>query len=300
MDRINLTEDLSFSRFVYGLWRMNDWKKTKQEILYLILECIELGITTFDLADIYGDYTCEERFGDVISKKVGLRNKIEIVTKCSVKLPSVNRPDHNLVHFDTSKEHIINSLNNSLKALKTDYVDVLLIHRPNPNMDPEQIAEAFYQLKKQGKVLEFGVSNFKRSQYDLLQSYVDLPLVTNQIELSAYELENFEDGTLDLCLEKRISPMGWSPLAGGIIYKQKSDKSIRLMHTLNKVAQEINVTSIDKVLYAWLLSHPAKIMPIIGSGKIERIQSAVKSLDIKVSNEQWFEIFQSSKGHSLL
>ncbi|MFT4412885.1 aldo/keto reductase [Fredinandcohnia humi] len=299
MEKIQLTEDLSFSRIIHGLWRLANWNQSKQETLSLIENCLELGITTFDHADIYGKYTCEELFGHSLSLKPSLREKMEIVTKCGIKLPSPNRPEHKIVQYDTSKDHIIKSAENSLKMLQIDYIDVLLIHRPNPYMDPEQVAEAFFKLKADGKVRYFGVSNFKRSQYNMLQSYLDAPLVTNQLELSAFELENFEDGTLDLCLEKRIPPMAWSPLAGGRIFTGDDEKTIRLSATLKKVGSEIGADTIDEVMYAWLLSHPAKIMPIVGSGKIERIQYAVKATNLSLSNEQWFEILQSSMGHKV-
>ncbi|MEI5906394.1 aldo/keto reductase family oxidoreductase [Bacillus spongiae] len=299
MERIKIAENLSFSRIVHGLWRLSDWDYSTKETLELIEYCLEQGITTFDHADIYGDYTCERRFGEALALKPELRSKMEIVTKCGIVLPSKNRPLHNSHHYNVTKEHIIHSVETSLSNLHTDYVDVLLIHRPSPMMDPAQIAEAFSLLKQQGKVRHFGVSNFKSHQYRMLESYLDEPLITNQIELSAYELENIEDGTLSFCQEKRIAPMAWSPLAGGKVFNSEGEKGERLRRTLNKIKEEVGADGIDQVLYSWLLQHPTKIMPIIGTGKKERIQSAIDSLSISLNHDQWFEILHSSMGHEV-
>jgi predicted oxidoreductase len=299
MERIKLANDLSFSRIIHGYWRLADWKKSKEETLSIIEYCLELGITTFDHADIYGSYTCEALFGEALALKPSLREKMEIVTKCGIVLPSPNRPEHLSHHYNTSKEHIIRSVEQSLKNFQTDYIDVLLIHRPDPFMDPEQTAEAFAELKKAGKVRYFGVSNFKDHQFEMLESYLNERLITNQLELSAYHLENFEDGTLNFCLKKRIPPMAWSPLGGGAIFSSQEEKAVRMRKTLTKIAQEIQAESIDEVMYAWLLNHPAKIMPIVGSGKKERIQKAVRSLDYTLTHDQWFEILHSSMGHEV-
>lgn len=204
MDRVQMAEDLSFSRIVHGLWRLADWKFSDEELIALIEQCIEQGITTFDHADIYGSYTCESLFGRALEIKPGLRRKMEIVTKCGIVLESPNRPEHKSHHYNTGKEHIIASVEKSLQNLKTDYIDTLLIHRPDPFMDPEEVADAFATLKNDGKVRHFGVSNFKSHHFTMLQSYLEMDLITNQIELSAFQLENFEDGTLNLCLEKEL------------------------------------------------------------------------------------------------
>lgn len=299
MQRIQLTEDLSFSRIIHGLWRLSDWNMSNEEVLKLIEDCLEAGITTFDHADIYGNYTCEKKFGDALALKPELRKQMEIVTKCGIKLVSDNRPEHSIKSYDTSKEHILASVNKSLENFQTDYIDVLLIHRPDPYMDPVQVAEAFTQLKNEGKARYFGVSNFKRSQFKMLQSYLDFPLITNQIELSAYNLENFEDGTLDLCQEERIAPMAWSPLAGGSIFSADDERAKSLRDKLEKIALEIGAKGIDEVLYAWLISHPANIMPIVGSGKMSRIESAICSLDLTLTRDQWFDILQAAMGREV-
>ncbi|MFF2858158.1 aldo/keto reductase family oxidoreductase, partial [Peribacillus sp. NPDC058002] len=287
------------SRIVHGMWRLADWRFSTDEILSLIEHGTDRGITTYDHADIYGSYTCEEIFGKALSLKPSLRDKMEIVTKCGIVLKSENRPSHKSHHYDTSKTHIIKSVEQSLMNLKTDYIDLLLIHRPDPLMDPAETAEAFNQLKESGKVRNFGVSNFKKPQWDMLQSYLEYPLVTNQLELSAYNLENFEDGTVNLCQQAGVAPMAWSPLAGGSIFEESNEKAARLRKTLEIVKEEIGANGIDEVMYAWLLRHPAKIIPIVGSGKKERLDSAIDSLNLSMKKEQWFNILTSSMGHDI-
>lgn len=296
MERVKLNDNLEFSRIVQGIWRLAEWKMTSKEILELVEKCMDIGITTFDHADIYGDYTCESLFGNAIALKPEVREKMQIVTKCGIKLISQNRPEHKIKYYDTSKEHIIKSVNNSLQNLQTDYIDVLLIHRPDPFMNPEEVAEAFSKLKKEGKVLNFGVSNFKPSQFNMLSSYLEFPLVTNQIEISVMNLQGFQDGSIDQCLEKRILPMAWSPLSGGKIFNLKDERTNRLQETLQKIGTELGVNSIDVIMYAWLLNHPSKIIPIVGSGKIDRIKAAVEATNINLTTQQWFHILESSTG----
>ncbi|MDV7767367.1 aldo/keto reductase family oxidoreductase [Peribacillus sp. CSMR9] len=299
MQRVNLTEDLSLSRIVHGMWRLADWKFSTEEILSFIEHGMDRGVTTYDHADIYGSYTCEEIFGNALSLKPSLREKMEIVTKCGIVIQSENRPSHKSHHYNTNKTHIIKSVEQSLMNLKTDYIDLLLIHRPDPLMDPSETAEAFNQLKESGKVRNFGVSNFKKPQWDMLQAYLEYPLVTNQLELSAYNLENFEDGTINFCQEMGVAPMAWSPLAGGSIFEESNEKAVRLRKTLEIVKEEISANGIDEVMYAWLLRHPAKIIPIVGSGKKERLDSAIDSLNLSMKKEQWFNILTSSMGHDI-
>lgn len=299
VERVKMAEDLSFSRIVHGLWRLAEWDMSAEETVSLIEQCLELGITTFDHADIYGDYTCESLFGKALELEPTLRDKMQIVTKCGIKLLSSKFPERSVKHYDTSREHIIMSAEQSLNNLKTDFIDVLLIHRPDPYMNPEEVAEAFSILKQQGKVKHFGVSNFTPSQFNMLQSYLDFPLVTNQVEISAMHVDTFQDGTIEHCLENRIAPMAWSPLAGGKIFSWDHLDTAELRRVLTEVGEETGVDSVDKLMYAWLLNHPARIIPIVGSGKIERITAAAESVKIKLSREQWFKIWIASIGHDV-
>lgn len=204
----------TFSEFVAGFWRMESWDMTPMQRLSLIEQYLELGVTTMDHADIYGQYQCETLFGEALALKPALRQQMQIVSKCGIKPAFACRPERYVNHYDTSCEHIIASVEHSLKQLNTDYLDLLLIHRPDPLMDADAVAEAFKILKQAGKVQHFGLSNFTNAQFFLLQSRLDAPLVTNQVELSPLAMSTLHDGTLDLCQQRRIRPMAWSCLAG--------------------------------------------------------------------------------------
>ncbi|OBZ17753.1 MULTISPECIES: aldo/keto reductase family oxidoreductase [Bacillales] len=297
MERLVLTDEVQFSRMIHGHWRLAEWNLGPSKLMELMQFCMEeQGITTFDHADIYGDYTCEALFGQALALQPSLRSNMQIVTKCGIKLISGNRSNHAIKHYDTRKSHIISSVERSLMNIKTDYIDLLLIHRPNPLMDPAEVAEAFVQLKETGKVRAFGVSNFLPAQFQNLSSYLPFPLVTNQLEISVSHVNAFSDGSLDLCQEKRIAPMAWSPLAGGQLFQATHEKALKLKKRLQVLAEETNAESIDQVMYAWLLHHPSRIMPIIGSGNRERIAAGAAALRIKLSDQQWFDIWQSSNG----
>ncbi len=292
-----MANNLEFSRIIQGFWRLAEWNMPKQELLSFIKNCMEMGITTFDHADIYGGYTCESLFGEALQLQPSLRDNMQIVTKCGIAPLSPKFPKRYVAHYNTSTKHIVKSVEQSLQNLHTDYIDLLLIHRPDPFMDPSEVAEAFTRVKQEGKVRHFGVSNFLPSQFNMLSSYLDFPLITNQIEVSAMQLEHFEKGTIDLCQEKRISPMIWSPLAGGEIFTGQNERAVRLRKTLQKVANELNADGIDIVMYAWLLAHPANMMPIVGSGKLDRVKSAIAATKLTLDRQQWFTIFESSNGH---
>ncbi len=287
-----------FSRLAVGFWRLANWNVSNNELLTFIHKCLDIGITTFDHADIYGNYICEELFGNAMAASASLRLKMKIVTKCGIKLLSPLRPEQKIKYYDTGKEHILTSVDNSLRKLRTDYIDVLLIHRPDPFINPDETAEAFVQLKKSGKVLHFGVSNFFPSQFELLQSRLEFPLVTNQIEISVLNLNSFFDGTLDQCQMKRISPMAWSPLGGGSLFNNNSTQIERVKNTLHTIANKYSAT-VDRTALAWLLVHSAKIIPVLGSGKFDRIESAAKAFDVPLTKEDWFTIWNASTGKEL-
>jgi predicted oxidoreductase len=299
MDKINLIGDFGLSRIIHGQMRMKDWNISNLQLLNFFEELVEMGITTFDHADIYGNYSCEALLGDVLSLKKGFRDKIEIVTKCGIKLVSDKFPERKVKIYDYSFDHIIASVNNSLKNFRTDHIDLLLLHRPAPFFDPEEAAKAFSVLKKEGKVLHFGVSNFTPSQFESLDSFTEEKLVTNQVEISPYCLEHFDNGNMDFFLKEKIRPMAWSPVAGGRLLNPRDEMGLRIMRALNEVSEEMNVSPVDKVIYAWLLKHPACIMPVVGTGKIERISYAVEALNIVMSLEQWYKIFIAAKGKEL-
>lgn len=288
------------SQVVYGAWRLADIPEeaTVNRVLDKIQFCLDYGITTFDHADIYGDYRCEELFGHALAESPGLREKIQLVTKCGICLVSSKRPSHGIKHYNSSAEHIVWSAENSLKKLQTDRIDLLLLHRPDLLMDADEAAEAFTKLQKQGKVLHFGVSNFTPSQFRLLNSR--FPLMTNQVEINPLRLDPFNDGTLDLCQEMGIAPMAWSPLAGGKIFSNEPDGApARVKQALEEVLEVTEATSIDQLALAWLIRHPSRIIPVIGSRDSERIKRSALACEVKITLQDWYKIYRASLGQDV-
>ncbi|AAW87481.1 predicted oxidoreductase [Aliivibrio fischeri ES114] len=290
-----------FSELVQGYWRLGDWGMTPQERLRFLKQHIELGITTVDHADIYGGYQCETLFGEALALALepSLRDSMEIVTKCDINLCTPDFPNRKINHYDTSKAHILNSVNNSLTRLNITEIDVLLIHRLDVLMNADEVADTFNQLQKEGKVKHFGVSNFTPSHFDLLQSRLDKPLVTNQVEINPLNFEVAHDGTLDQLQMNRIKPMAWSCLAGGEIFFGQSEQAIRVRNVLEELKEEVGAQSIDQVIYAWVRKLPSSPLPIIGSGNIERVKAAVDAMNIELTREQWYRVWVESKGHGV-
>lgn len=301
--KVKVNSDLNFSRLIYGTWRLTDphvdpSTYTPEALLDRIQACLSLGITTFDLADIYGGggHECEKCFGAALKLKPELRENMQLVTKCDIRFPNPSAPNVKVKHYDTSKKYLISQVEDSLKCVGVEYFDALLIHRPDPLMDADEVAQAMNQLKQQAKVRYFGVSNFTPSQFDLLQSRLEFPLITNQIEMSVLHVDPLFDGSLDQCQKLRISPMIWSPLAGGSIFTAQDTVSTRTRKAMQEVAQELKA-SIDQVAFAWLLRHPAKVLPIIGTNDPNRLKSAAASFKLDMSRQQWFKILEAFKGH---
>ncbi|EKO3482358.1 aldo/keto reductase family oxidoreductase [Vibrio fluvialis] len=288
-----------FSELVQGYWRLGEWGMTAQERLTFLKQHLELGITTVDHADIYGNYECEQLFGEALALEPSLREQLQIVTKCDIKLCSAKFPERKINHYDSSAAHIYQSVNNSLERLRVNEIDVLLIHRPDVLMDADEVAEAFTELHKVGKVKHFGVSNFSPAQFELLQSRLGKPLVTNQVEINPLNFDVAHDGTLDQMQMLRTRPMAWSCLGGGAIFNGDSEQAQRVRAVLEELREELGAESIDQVIYAWVRALPSKPLPIIGSGKIERVQAAVDALELTLSREQWYRVWVASKGHGV-
>lgn len=284
------------SRIALGMMRLRDWNMSRSEAREWIERCMGLGVTTFDHADIYGDYGCEALFGDALAEAPSLRGEMQLVTKCGIKLVSENDPGCRIKHYDTSKSHIMASVENSLKRLRTDYIDLLLIHRPDPLMDADEVATAFDTLRGSGKVRFFGVSNFSPSQFEMLQSRLPFSLVTNQVQFSVLETSALEGGTFDHCQERGIAPMAWSPLGGGALFRGRTKQARRVRKVLQSVCDSLMIDSIDKLAIAWILSHPAGIIPVAGTGKTEHIQNALAAMEIDLPREDWYGILRASKG----
>jgi predicted oxidoreductase len=285
----------ALSRIVAGMWRMGDWNLAPQQRVTLIERCIELGVTTFDHADIYGNYSVEGLFGEALTLEPSLRRRIQIVDKCGIQLVSKARPQHAVKAYDTSAAHITASVHNSLQALQTDYLDLLLIHRPDPLMDFDEIAETFESLQAAGKVRHFGVSNFSRHQFECLHRR--FPLATNQVEFSPLHLAPLYDETFDGLQDRRVAPMIWSPLAGGRLFRD-DPASAPLRTTINKVALETG-RPFASVVFAWIMQLPCAPLPITGSGRIEAIAEAVAATEFQLARTQWFEILRAASGHDV-
>lgn len=289
----------AYSRIIAGAMKWGIWGASlnTSELSNLISKCYEIGVTTFDHADIYGGHTTEKEWGNAYAKTNIGRDSIQIISKCGIMMPSSERPNLKTKHYDVSKQHIISSVDQSLKNLKTDYLDLLLIHRPSPLMNPDIIKEAIEKLKSEGKIIDFGVSNFTTSQMELVSSKI--PLTANQIELSMSEMSALDDGTLDYCITNNVSPMVWSPLGGGALFSPSSNPLLlNQRERLNNVAQKYGWT-VDEMVYLFILHHPANIKIVTGSSKIERIKIAVDCLNKTITDSQWFEIWTAAKGYDV-
>ncbi|AHW94583.1 aldo/keto reductase [Enterobacter asburiae] len=284
-----------FSRFVMGYWRLMDWNMSPLQLASFIEEHLDLGITTVDHADIYGGYQCEAAFGEALKLVPALRDRMEIVTKCGIATTA--KPEHALGHYITDSAHIIKSAEQSLVNLATDRIDLLLIHRPDPLMDADEVAEAFLNLHQSGKVRHFGVSNFTPAQFALLQSRLPFTLATNQVEISPVHQPLLLDGTLDQLQQLRIRPMAWSCLGGGRLFNDDEFQPLR--NELETIARELNAESIEQVVYAWILRLPSKPLPIIGSGKIERVRSALAAEELQMTRQHWFRIRKAALGYDV-
>ena len=269
----------------WGKWGKQLSQKEQTELLEF---CIEQGNTTFDHADIYGDYTAEAEFGLAFANSSIKRGDIKLTSKCGIQLIGESRPNK-VKHYNYSKDYIIWSAENSLKHLKTDYLDTFLLHRPSPLMQAEEVAEAANILLNSGKIKQFGVSNFAPSQIELLSKWLSISI--NQIEFSLTHTQAMYDGTLDQAQSIDIAVQAWSPM--GIVFKEINSRTTQINTILSQLAEKYNAKA-NTLLLSWILKHPAKISPVIGSTDKQRIMDANKALTIDLELEDWFEILQVS------
>ena len=287
---------MKLSPIVAGLWRLPEWRLDTPGLVAWLEQALALGITSFDHADIYGGYSVEAMFGDALAAAPGLRERMQIVTKCGIKCVAPARPGHRINHYDTSRAHVLASVDNSLRALRTDRIDLLLIHRPDLLMDPEELAEALRLLLAAGKVLHFGVSNHTPGQVAMLRKRH--PVATNQIEFSPLQMRALADGTLEQCVDLGMRPMVWSPLAGGRLFSGDDGQAHRVRDVLQDLARQHGST-VAAVAYAWILRHPSRPHPITGSGRIEALREAVDALTLRLSAEDWYRVWVASIGHGV-
>lgn len=279
---------------IVGCMRWGVWGEsfTTQQYEQIIQQCLELDLTTFDHADIYGHYTTEADFGKALEGKSSLRDQIQIITKCGINMLTPNRPHHSIKSYDTSAAHIIQSVEQSLQNFHTDYLDTLLIHRPDLLMDVEEIAATITVLKEAGKIKSFGVSNFTTGQVALLNKYI--PVEVHQVEISATNLNAFDNGILDQCQMENIMAQSWSPMGNGI-FTESSEKNDRILSAAKELAQQYNCT-VNQVLLSFLYAHPSQIVPIIGTTKLERIKEAKEAMHIELKRADFYKIWSASTG----
>ena len=274
----------------WGIWDKNLNTKEMDNIIHL---CLENKITTFDHADIYGDYTTEADFGKaLVSSKID-RTKIQLISKCGIQMVTKNR-NNSIKHYEYSKDYIIWSVENSLKNLATDYLDVLLLHRPSPLMQADEIAEAVTQLQADGKIVDFGLSNFTASQTELIRQKTEVSF--NQIQFSATHHEAMLDGSLDYMQTNGIRPMSWNPL--GSVFREDNEQTRRMKKLLAQLVAKYGVGS-DTILLSWILQHPAQIIPIAGTVNVARIQALMKATELPLEKEDWFAIWSGSMGKNV-
>lgn len=297
MKKIKLSDRLELSQVVMGCMRIADAGITEQELLTLVETCLDMGVTSIDHAPVYGGYTCEKIFGDaVLRKRPELREKMQLITKAGIVCPG--HYGNKTIYYDSTREEILREMDESLEKLGTDHVDLLLIHRPDPLADPSETADALETVVKQGKALHVGVSNFMPSQMTMLQSYLNIPLVTNQVELSVKNTENFFNGVVDDAFTRRIPLMAWSPLGGGDVFRSQEEKYVRLRGVLTEIAKG-HETSMDAVMYAWLFMHPVRIAALTGTMNADRIKAAAEAADLQLSYDEWYQILEASRGFSV-
>jgi predicted oxidoreductase len=295
MERVAIAEGLQFSRVVYGLWRLaDDTDTTPKHVQAKIEACLAQGITTLDHADIYGGYQGEEVFGAALKSAPHLRDQIEIVTKCDIVAPVGRYSSQRVKHYDTSAKHIEASVESSLRLMGIERIDLLLIHRPDPLMDPFETGATLDRLVTSGKVRTLGASNFHPRDWDLLQSAMDQPLRTNQIEMSLMATECFTNGDLAHLQLNGVPPMAWSPLGGGALLNAAG----RLGEVLDRIANEQGVDR-AAVATAWLLAHPATVLPVMGTNNLTRIATLSDATKVAMDRQTWFELLEAARGQEV-
>ena len=297
MERVDLKGGVSLSRIVYGMWRIGDDTDTStSHVRAKIDACLAQGITTIDQADIYGGYTAEAVLGDCLRENKGLRDQLEIVTKCDIVAPVGRYADARVKHYDTSAVHIAKSVDTSLSEMGIDHIDLLLIHRPDPLMDHHETGRALDAAVKSGKVRAVGVSNFRPWDWTLLQSAMETPLATNQIELSLSAHDALTNGDLAFLQERGIAPMAWSPLGGGTLMDAQAVGELRQL--MSRIALETG-TDEAAVAIAWLLAHPACILPVMGTNTLSRIEILSDAMKVRMDRQTWFELYTAALGREV-
>jgi predicted oxidoreductase len=278
---------------IYGFYRWNKQDMSFPKMEAIVDLCLELGINTFDHADIYGGYQCEEMFGEIIRDKRIKREDIVLFTKCGLVVPHPSRPEVRVKHYDTSKDHILKSLENSLRKLRTDYIDIFLLNQLDPLSNLEETAITLQKLRDSGKVKNIGVVNFSVFQHQLLSSYLRIPIVTNHIELNLLNTSAFDNGQIDYIKQKYMRPLATAPLAQGQIANSIEKKPLLIRRKLEELASKYSA-NIESIAVAWVVKLGA--LPLIGTTDEQRIRNIVGSFDIDLERQDWYELYEASRG----
>jgi predicted oxidoreductase len=293
MEKIYLSDSgPKVSPAVYGFYRWNGSYVNEDKMERIMNLCLELDINTFDHGDTYGDYTCEEIFGNVFKRSGLKRESIVLFTKCGINIPHPARPDYRVKHYDTSREHITNSVENSLRNLRTDYIDVFLLNQLDPLSNLEETALTLEKLKDSGKIKNVGVVNFSVFQHQLLSSYLRIPIVTNHIELNLLNTSAFDNGQVDYIKQKYMRPLATSPLAEGKIANSNEKIPLRIRGKLEEFAGKYN-SHFESVAIAWLVKLGA--LPLIGTTDELRIRNIAEAFKINLDRQDWYELYAVSR-----
>ena len=296
MQRVTMHNGLSLSRLIYGMWRLADDDDQSASYVQAKIEaCLEQGITSMDQADIYGDYGAEEILGNALRAAPHLRDRIEIITKCDIVAPAGRHSGARVKYYDTSPAHITASVEDSLRLMGLERIELLLLHRPDPLMDHQATGQILDSLIASGKIGAAGVSNFKPHDWSLLQSAMSNRLATNQIEISVIANQAFRNGDLAFLQQQAVPPMAWSPLAGGALFNPQQ-AALNSLLTEKGAAFGVDCAA---VAIAWLLAHPATILPVLGTNKLSRIAGISEALRVQLNRQEWFEIYQMANGHEV-
>jgi predicted oxidoreductase len=294
MEKIYLSDaGPKVSPAIYGFYRWNiEVSNTAETMERIVNLCLEAGINTFDHADIYGSYQCEELFGKAMDRKSFKREEIVLFTKCGLRVPDAGQPDVRVKYYDTSREHILKSVDNSLRRLKTDYIDIFLLNNLDHISNLEETAYTLQQLKESGKIKNIGVANFSVFQHQLLAAYLNVPIVTNHIELNLLNTSAIDNGQIDYIKQRYMRPLASAPLAAGRIAYGKDDLAVKVRRKLQELTQKYNA-DIESIAVAWLIKLGA--LPLIGTTNEQRIKNIVNAFDIKLDNQDWYELYNASR-----
>jgi predicted oxidoreductase len=294
MEKIYLSDSgPKVSPAVYGFYRWGNGDLSQNKMDSIVSLCLELGINTFDHADIYGEYECEELFGQVMKNKSVKREDIVLFTKCGINLPNASRPDIRVKHYDTSKEHILKSLENSLRNLRTDYIDIFLLNQLDPLSNLDETVLTLHKLRESGKVKNIGVVNFSVFQHQLLSSYLRIPIVTNHIELNLLNTTALDNGQIDYMKQKYMRPLATAPLAEGKIANDIEKRPLLIRRKLEDLSSKYNA-NIESIAVAWIVKLGA--LPLVGTTNEQRIKNIVKAFDIDIDRQDWYELYEASRG----